>query len=414
MAGRTPGWQAFRTPDLAIRNNVPMSVPPVIASALATSSDAVTAVRSACEEITARMEGRPVTLAVVFVSHDLAGDPWTLLDELRRHLEPEHLVGTVTDAVIAGDRELEGTPGVCVWAASLPDAETEVVHFVSEPDTAPTFLGAWPSWVTSEPDTTLIVLSDPFTFPVEVLLAEHRHAGLPPIVGGQASGGTRAGDHALFLDGEVHFDGAVGIAMTGVTTIPVVAQGAVPVGPDMVITGGGGTVIEELAGVRAYDRLMMILEDLAEESTPFSGAPMMGIVINENLPEYTRNDFLVRALQGHDPATGSVHIGEHIRVGQTVRLHSLSGVSADEDLTLTLEETLRRMGDRSAAGVLLFTCNGRGRRLFEGESHDAKAVTAAFGAPLGGMFANGEIGPVAGETFLHGFTASILVFVTPD
>ncbi len=399
---------------MRIRDNEAMSATLHITTALSTSPDAVTAMRTACEEIVEAMDGRPVSLALVFVSHDLAGDPWTLLEEVQRLLHPEHLAGTVTDAVIADDRELEGTPGIVVWAAHLPGAEVEVARFVSDPDATPTFVGFWPEWISDEPDATLIVLSDPFTFPIDVLLAEHRHAALPPIVGGQASGGTRGGEHVLFLDDDIHFDGAVGVAVSGLATIPFVAQGATPVGPDMVITAGGGTVIEELAGVRAYDRLMMILDEMGSDDTPFTGAPMLGIVINENVPEYTRDDFLVRSLQGHDPATGAIHVGEHIRVGQTVRLHSLSGEAADEDLALALRSAQDAVGTRRVAGGLLFTCNGRGRRLFGSSDHDAEAVSAAFGAPFAGMFANGEIGPVSGETFLHGFTASLLVFVQPD
>lgn len=384
---------------------------PFVATAVSTDPDAVSAMRTACEEIRAVMGDRPITLAVLFMTDDLSGDPWTLHEELRRHLTPEHLIGTVTDAVVADARELENTPGLVLWAASLPGATVEGVRFVSDPDAAPTFVGSWPEWVSTEPNPTLIVLSDPASFPLEVLLAEHRHVGLPPIVGGQASG-AGMGNHVMFLDDEVFFDGAVGIALSGVSTVAFVAQGAIPVGPEMVITAGGGTVIEELAGVRAYDRIMGILRELDEEGHPFTGAPMLGIVINENVPEYTRDDFLIRALQGHDPTTGAIHVSEHVRVGQTVRLHSLSGEAADDDLSAALDSLLTRITPDDVIGTLLFTCNGRGSRLFGGPHHDAETVTGLFPAPLAGMFANGEIGSVAGETFLHGFTASVLMLTT--
>jgi small ligand-binding sensory domain FIST len=32
------------------------------------------------------------------------------------------------------------------------------------------------------------------------------------------------------------------------------------------------------------------------------------------------------------------------------------------------------------------------------------------GVPVGGFFCNGEIGPVAGTTFLHGYTSSFGLF----
>jgi small ligand-binding sensory domain FIST len=59
----------------------------------------------------------------------------------------------------------------------------------------------------------------------------------------------------------------------------------------------------------------------------------------------------------------------------------------------------------------VFTCNGRGRGLFGMPDHDAGVVAEAFaGAPAAGFFAAGEIGPVGGAPFLHGFTATVAVF----
>ena len=34
--------------------------------------------------------------------------------------------------------------------------------------------------------------------------------------------------------------------------------------------------------------------------------------------------------------------------------------------------------------------------------------------PLAGMFCSGEIGPVGGQTFLHGFTATMALLVSRD
>ncbi len=64
--------------------------------------------------------------------------------------------------------------------------------------------------------------------------------------------------------------------------------------------------------------------------------------------------------------------------------------------------------DKRPAAALLFSCNGRGSRLFDRPDHDAGAVRAEAGAiPLAGFFAQGELGPVGGQNFLHGFTASV-------
>ena len=49
--------------------------------------------------------------------------------------------------------------------------------------------------------------------------------------------------------------------------------------------------------------------------------------------------------------------------------------------------------------------------MFGRPHHDAASVEAAFGPsfPLAGFAANGEIGPVGGRPFLHGFTASTAI-----
>jgi small ligand-binding sensory domain FIST len=49
--------------------------------------------------------------------------------------------------------------------------------------------------------------------------------------------------------------------------------------------------------------------------------------------------------------------------------------------------------------------------MFGHSHHDAAALDDELGgAPAAGFFAAGEIGPVGGEYFLHGFTATIAVF----
>jgi small ligand-binding sensory domain FIST len=48
--------------------------------------------------------------------------------------------------------------------------------------------------------------------------------------------------------------------------------------------------------------------------------------------------------------------------------------------------------------------------MFEVPDHDASAVEDALAVPAGGFFCAGEIGPVGGRNFLHGFTATIAVF----
>jgi small ligand-binding sensory domain FIST len=70
----------------------------------------------------------------------------------------------------------------------------------------------------------------------------------------------------------------------------------------------------------------------------------------------------------------------------------------------------------SSTGALVFSCNGRGTRMFPTPNHDIGCVQTAFETriPAAGFFAMGEIGPVGGRNFLHGFTASVAVFRPRD
>jgi len=87
-----------------------------------------------------------------------------------------------------------------------------------------------------------------------------------------------------------------------------------------------------------------------------------------------------------------------------VQFHVRDAAAADEDLRELLAE-------QRADGALLFTCNGRGSRLFDRPDHDAGVVGDLLGEPpVAGFFAAGEIGPVGGRNFVHGFTASLALF----
>ena len=137
----------------------------------------------------------------------------------------------------------------------------------------------------------------------------------------------------------------------------------------------------------------------------------MGIVIDPNKPEYVQGDFLVRGLVGADPDTGQVTVGTDVRPGQVVRLHARDASSADRDLREALSTRMQALGGRTPAGALLISCNGRGAGMFGHAHHDAAALDHGLsGAPVAGFFAAGEIGPVGGEYFVHGFTATIAVF----
>jgi small ligand-binding sensory domain FIST len=380
------------------------------------SFDTVEAAAEAADRARAGLEGA-CDLAVVFASgQHLSMAKW-LLSEVHERLEPRALLGCGAGGTVAGGHELEDTPGLVVWGASLPTADLETMHLTAEREADGFRLLGLPESLavarddSTAPDESVIALCDPLSFPPEELLAQiERSRPHVPILGGLASA-SFAGGAVLLQDGDVHTDGAVAIRMRGLEVLPCVSQGAGPVGPEMTITSGEANVIGQLAGKPAMERLGEVIAALPEKERELAASGVLiGLVIDENRPEYDRGDFLVRPIIGADRESGAIAIGEQVRVGQTVRLQVRDAASADEDLRQSLRAQAQALGSDGAAGTLLFTCNGRGSHMFEVPDHDAGAIEDALGAPTAGFFCAGEIGPVGGRNFLHGFTATMAVF----
>jgi small ligand-binding sensory domain FIST len=380
------------------------------------SFDTVEAAAEAADRARAALHG-PCDLAVVFASgHHLAMGKW-LLSQVHDRLEPAALIGCGAGGTVAAGRELEETPGVVVWAASLPGAELETMHITAEREAEGFRLLGLPESVVgadreeAAADESVVALCDPFSFPAEELLAtlERSRPGVP-VLGGLASA-SFAGGAVLLRDGEVHSDGAVAVRLRGVEVVPCVSQGAGPVGPEMTITRAEANVIGELAGKPAMERLGEVIAALPDRERELASAGVLiGLVIDENRPEYERGDFLIRPIIGADRESGAIAIGEQVRVGQTVRLQVRDAASADQDLREALRAQSQALGAAGAAGALLFTCNGRGSHMFDLPDHDASALEDSLDAPTAGFFCAGEIGPVGGRNFLHGFTATMAVF----
>lgn len=258
----------------------------------------------------------------------------------------------------------------------------------------------------------MIVLSDPFSFPTDLLLHEINRNGGTPVVGGLASGGMQAGDHRLFFGREELEAGAVGVLIDGVETLTAVSQGCAPVGPEMTVTEADGPIVAELASQPALDKMKEVIADLEPDEQRLADEGVMaGIVVDENKPEHTTGDFLVRALRTGEEDEGTVIIGERMRVGQIVRLQVRDEDTARSELRDRLDDVKGQLGGRRVGGGLIFSCNGRGSQLFGEPGHDATALQEAFGAPdVAGFFCNGEIGPVGGKSHLHSYTVSMLLF----
>jgi small ligand-binding sensory domain FIST len=357
--------------------------------------------------------GAAPDLVVCFFSMEHADAAAGIALSLSERTGTSAILGCTAQSVIGDGHELEGTPGLAVWTARLPQVAVRPFALRVLPIDDGVGISGWPEFGPEE-QASVLLLADPFTFPAGSFLERlnQEQAGLP-VVGGMVSGAVEPGRHRLLCGAEVLEGGAAGVALVGPVDVrAVVSQGCRPVGSPFAVTRGEGNVVHELGGRPAVDRLRQLLATLdpREQELLRGGGLQVGQVIDEHKDSFDRGDFLVRGLLGADPETGSIAVADSVEVGQTLQFHVRDALAADEDLELLLGPV---PGWRPR-GVLLFSCNGRGRGFFGEPDHDAARVAAATGeAPMAGFFAQGELGPVGGRNFLHTFTASMAVFCEP-
>jgi small ligand-binding sensory domain FIST len=381
-----------------------------IACGLSTAADPRAGAVEAAAKVAADLAGENIDVVVVFASGAHLAAPEATLEGVHEELAPDVLIGCGAGGIVGDGREIEGGTAVTVWAASFDEGEVSTFHAeVTEVEDGLSVSGV--------PDLRgaggAILLPDPYSFPTDAVLAElHDRAPGVPVLGGVSSARTLRGQAALFLGEEVVSGGAIGVRFDGIELLPCVSQGATPIGPELTITAGEGRIIQELAGRPALAALRAVIEELGDaEREILAEGMLLGIVVEQGQPDYVHGDFLVRSVLGGDPEHGTIAVGAPIQAGQVVRVHARDATSADRDLHEALGLRRQALGSDAPAGALMFTCNGRGRGMFGVADHDASTLTAELGAiPTAGFFAAGEIGPVGGESFLHGFTATVAVF----
>ena len=362
------------------------------------------AVGETAGQILDQLDGDDPDLVFCFASPHFVGVFDDVAHALRQLLTPKVFLGGTAVSIIGGAHEIEDEPALSVFAAVLPDAVLTPVALSVEETPDGTAVVGWPD-LPSDP-STLLLFADPFTFPVDGFLRrlDDDRPGLA-VIGGLASAGGRPGTNRLGLDDAIVAAGAVGVFLEGVDVETVVSQGCRPIGDAFVVTRAERNFVEELGGKPAMARLQELAANATDDERELLQRGLhMGLVVDEHKAEFVRGDFLVRNVLGADQESGAVAVGDRVSVGQTVQFHVRDAAAADEDL----REMLAGVDARAA---LVFTCNGRGRHLFGVPDHDAGLVDQLLGPiPAAGAFCAGEIGPVGGRNFLHGFTASLALF----
>ncbi len=413
---------------------------PKFAHALSINADPASAACHAGEQIDAALGATP-DLLIIHASGDHAHALPDIAAMIAHETGAKHIIGCSAAGVIGGAVELENRRGIALLAARLPGATLtpfttpRLESILAADDPRAAFREALPE---GHPHAATLLFADPFTTPIASLVGRlgEAHASASPdenapvLLGGIASSADSPGGNTLILDGEATHEGAVALAISGNIRCDIaVSQGCRPIGPDLRVTRAKGNLILRLDHRPALEAVRKIVHDVSDSDRKLlAGGLFLGRAIHEDKSHLGRGDFLIRNIVGADEDSGGVAVADIIPEGATVRLHFRDATTATEDLELLLDA---QQLHGPPAGALLVTCNGRGERFFGKQNRDAVTVQRAFlpaesgseaaksgepisppnaPIPLAGFFAAGEIGPIAGQAFLHGYTACLACF----
>ena len=366
-------------------------------------------------DLRSQLEADTVSLGLVYMAPRFFEHAKVILEILRVNARVPLLAGCSSQGLIFNEREIEDDAGIVLALYDLPGAELCAMQFEQGDLEDAEDAGYWHDKANGLDVNGWLVFADPFHLDAEKWLRQWNEAWAnKPILGGLASAGPGATGTQVYLNGEVLEEGAVAIGVGGAVDLRgVTSQGCTPIGQTWTITESDHNIIHTIGNRNAYEVLVETFDGLpAEEKEKAKGNMFVGLVTNEYREDFGRGDFLIRNLLGADDQAGAIAVGAFPRAGQTMQFQRRDAQAAGEDLAALLNTVKADLADAPVLGGVLCCCNGRGRHLFGAPDHDASMVQSELG-PLGlaGFFCNGEIGPVGGRNFLHGYTASLALFV---
>jgi small ligand-binding sensory domain FIST len=381
-------------------------------SAISDLEDSGQAVDAVVTQLRERLEGLEPDLLLVFSSPDHTSLWDELPNRLLDRLGGRALIGCSGGGIIGDGREVEQRSALSVCAAALPDVKLTTLHLAN--GQLPESNAGWHERLGFGPDedASFIVLPDPFGFDADDCLTTLQEAfPQAPILGGLASGGILPRTNAVFVDGGCHREGAALLALRGNIAIdPIIAQGCRPVGDTMLVSSCDGHIIHGLDNMKPGDALQALHASLDEDDRDLMRDSLFMGVEMADQREYRAGDFLIRNIVGLQPDGGALAVATLLERWQAVQFHLRDQRASREDLERQLDGY--RDADRATepAGALLFSCLGRGEQLYGEPHHDSSRFGDKLGdLGLAGFFCNGEIGPVGGKVFLHGYTSAFAV-----
>lgn len=406
----------------------PMSNQMKWANALSTRPSLEAAVKEVVELAQQSLQASP-DLGLVFISSAFTSEYTRLMPLLQERLSVPMLIGCGGGGVVGMNsqgeaQEIEGEPALSLLLGHLPGVNVKAFHIPAEtlpdldssPDTWVELIGVSP-----QEQPHFILLADPFSSKVNDLIQglDFAYPGAVK-VGGLASGNPSIGGTGLFCNYQLYREGTVGVALSGnIVLETIVAQGCRPIGHPYRVTQGERNIVlglEEQDGVNItsgtacqqtpLEVLRNLIQSLSEEDRMLAQHSLfVGVARDEFKQDLEHGDFLIRQLLGVDPKVGAIAIGDRVRPGQRIQFHLRDANTSAEDLELLLLRYRQQTSDTPAA-ALMFSCLGRGAGLYGHPNFDSHLFHRYMSnIPLGGFFCNGEIGPVAGSTFLHGYTS---------
>jgi small ligand-binding sensory domain FIST len=373
--------------------------------------------RQWAENLRLQLLAPQVSLGLVFMSPKFFPHARQTLEILRVHARIPLLAGCSSPGLIADSREIENAPGFALALYSLPGAELKGFRFTQKQVEEADGAVYWRLETGIEPARTngWLVFIDPFHLDAESWIRSWNESYAPlPALGGLASGVFSDQTTQVYLNGDVFEDGGVAISVGGdVKLASVISQGCTPIGETWTLTRVEHNIIQQIANRPAYAVLAETFQKLPPaEQQKARGNLFIGLVVNEYLEDFHRGDFLVRNLIGGDLNSGVLAVGAMPRMGQTMQFQRRDAAAAIEDMNELIARAKNQLAGTTIYGGCLCCCNGRGQNFFGYPNHDAELVQKQLG-PIGlaGFFCNGEIGPVGEKNFLHGYTASLALFV---
>jgi small ligand-binding sensory domain FIST len=381
--------------------------------------------------------GQPADLAFVFISNAFASEFSRLLPLMQERLGSVPLIGCGGGGVIGQDfqnipQEIEDEVALSLTLAALPEVDIRLFHLNadrlpdldSSPDLWVDLIGVAPA---EQPH--FILLGDAMSARINDLLQGLDYAYPQAVkIGGLTSSPSPSG--GLFCQDKLYQEGTVGVALSGnIVVEAIVAQGCRPVGPLLRVAeadrnvllqveaqpGNGDRAAVDTKVQTALEALHRALDKMDDnDRTMAQNALSIGIVRDAFKLELQAGDFLIRNLIGVDPRIGAIAVGDRVRPGQRVQFHIHDAEASAEDL----EELLQQYQETwlvPPAGALLFDCLGRGEGFYGQPNFDTQIFRHYLHTtPVSGFFCQGEIGPIGGATFLHGYTAAIGLFRPRD